>query len=454
MRPPTGAAVIAAYHDALTPSLAAESWEWLTGQLSRRGLVFGTRPLCTVLRPRFLTTAEYAQLRGRIPLLLAAFARAHTAALADPSVMAQFRPEPWEAELAQGDRPMLEAGASPLGRVDAFFDPAGGSFKVTEYNAETPAGAAYNDALVELFQALPAMRPVMSRFDVRGLPARAPALHAILDAWHRWSGRRDRPSIAILDWPDVPTWSEFLLWQAYFEAMGYPCIVADVREAEYRGGALWVGGHKVDLVYKRVLIAELVGREGLDSPLVRAVRDHAVCMVNPFACKLLHKKASLAVLSDERNARLFRAAEQAAINEHVPWTRLVEERHTTFHGREVDLLPHILQARDQMVLKPNDDYGGAGIVLGWEVSDAEWEVAVRRAVAEPFIVQERIGLPSESFPSMDGANLVFADRIVDTAPFVQGGTHVDGCLSRISSAALVNVTAGGGSTVPTFVVGA
>ena len=66
-------------------------------------------------------------------------------------------------------------------------------------------------------------------------------------------------------------------------------------------------------------------------------------------------------------------------------------------------------------------------------------------------VQERIELPRESYPSWD-AGLVFADRIVDTAPFVFHGTGVDGCLTRVSTASLVNVTAGGGSTVPTFVV--
>lgn len=445
--------VIAQYHDALTPARAAESWEWLTGQLARRDLGFGGRPLCTVLRPRFLSAADYRLLRQRVPVLLSAFGAAHRAALADPAVMAQFRAEPWEEELARTERPLLDAGASPLGRVDAFFDPTDGRLRITEYNAETPAGAAYNDALTELFQVLPAMRPVQARYDIRALPARPPTLHAILDAWERFSGRRDRPTIAILDWPEVPTWSEFLLWRDWLESLGFPCLVGDVRAVEYRGGVLWAEGRRVDVVYKRVLIHELVQREGMDHPLVRAVRDGAVCMVNPFGCKLLHKKASLAVLSDERNARLFSDGERAAIAEHLPWTRIVEERHTDYRGTRADLVPLLFRERERMVLKPNDDYGGAGIVLGWEVDDRAWAAAVHRALAEPHIAQERITLPAESFPGMDGNQLAYADRIVDTAPFVHGGTRVDGCLTRISSAALVNVTAGGGSTVPTFVVG-
>jgi hypothetical protein len=89
----------------------------------------------------------------------------------------------------------------------------------------------------------------------------------------------------------------------------------------------------VDLIYKRVLISELIERGGLDHPVVRAVRDRAVCMVNPFRCKILHKKASLAVLSDERNAELFTAREREAIEAHIPWTRVVEERGPRYAAR-------------------------------------------------------------------------------------------------------------------------
>jgi len=31
------------------------------------------------------------------------------------------------------------------------------------------------------------------------------------------------------------------------------------------------------------------------------------------------------------------------------------------------------------------------------------------------------------------------------------GDHVDGCLTRLATAALLNVTAGGGSQTPTFI---
>jgi hypothetical protein len=250
----------------------------------------------------------------------------------------------------------------------------------------------------------------------------------------------------------VPTFSEFVLYERYFAEQGIECRIVDPREVEYRDGVLRDGEFEISLIYKRVLIHELVERCGIDGPVIRAVRDRAVCMVNPFACKLMHKKASLAVLSDERNARLFGAEERAAIDAHIPWTRVVEERRTTFGGKEVDLPRFIRDNRERLVLKPNDEYGGKGIVLGWEATGAEWEAGLAAANEEPYIVQERITLPSEPFPSVVDGELRVYDRMLDTAPFVSDGAYVEGCMTRLGTAALLNVTAGGGSNVPTYVI--
>jgi hypothetical protein len=44
------------------------------------------------------------------------------------------------------------------------------------------------------------------------------------------------------------------------------------------------------------------------------------------------------------------------------------------------------------------------------------------------------------------------DRMLDTDPYIWDSEYASGCLTRLSTAALLNVTAGGGSTVPTFVI--
>jgi uncharacterized circularly permuted ATP-grasp superfamily protein len=422
----------------------------LSDQLRRRGLVFGDRPVATVLRPRFMTLAHYRLLQRRVRLLMRAFGKVYERALADQAFRGQFGLLDWEERLIRHDPGFHEP--SPTSRVDAFVMDEAGTMAVTEYNAETPAGAGYNDALVASFADLPIMRAFGRRYEARPLLARHGVLHVLLDAYEAWSGRRDPPRVAIVDWPEVPTRSEFLLFQEYLFASGIEAVIADPRELEFRGGRLHAGTGVVDLVYKRVLLAELVERCGADTPLLQAVAARAVCMVNPPRCKILHKKASLAVLSDERNQSLFAAEERESVAAHIPWTRLMEERRTEHGGKVVDLIPLVLATRERFVLKPNDDYGGAGIVLGWETDAAGWERAVADALASPYIVQERVAIPSEPYPSLVDGRAVFADRMMDTAPFVCHGDYAEGCLTRLSTAALLNVTAGGGSTIPTFVV--
>lgn len=447
---------IESWHNLLTDETAQESNAQLEAQLRRRGLFFGDRPLCTVLRPRFFTAEQYRILQDDCAATLSAFRTAHAAALADPRVLDQFGLEPWERTLLDAHTGFRDP--SPVSRLDAFFVDDGRSVRFTEYNAETPAGSAYNDVLAEVFFALPVMREFLRKWDVRPIPARHHVLHALLGAYRQWAVARGAdpkrlPRIAIVDWREVPTWSEFLLFQDYFTRQGLDCVLADPRSLSFTNGKLITDdGQPIDLIYKRVLLNELHERDGLDGAVLSAVRAGAVCMVNPPACKILHKKSSLAVLSDERNAHLFDRAQLAAIARHIPWTRVVESRRTTADGRTVDLLAHISGLKDELVLKPHDDYGGAGIVLGWEVDQSAWDVAIRAALDKPYIVQQRIPLPKEPYPSLVDGKPVLLDRMVDTAPYVAYGAHVDGCLTRLSTASLLNVTHGGGSQTPTFLV--
>ncbi len=438
------------YHDLLTDEVAAESQAQLDDQLRRRGLYFGERPLCNVLRPRFITPEQYRFLQARVRVLLRAFHKAHDAAMADKDFRTQFGLFDWEEELVQHDPGFRDP--SPTSRLDAFFLAERGELRFTEYNAETPAGVAYNDVLSEVFYGLRVMRDFLRHYEIRPLLARHNVLHALLESYHQWTGRREAPRIGILDWREVPTYSEFNLFAEYIKAQGLECVIADPREVEYRDGRLLAGDFPINLIYKRVLLSELVDRGGLDQPVMRAVRDGAVTMVNPFRCKILHKKASLAVLSDERNANLFTPEQRQAIDAHIPWTRRVEERRTLYRDRTVDLIPFILERREGFVLKPNDEYGGKGIVLGWQTDAAGWERAVQAALAEPCVVQERVTLPSEPYPSLADGCVQLIIRMLDTNPFVFYGDYVDGCLTRLSTAALVNVTAGHGSSVATFVV--
>jgi uncharacterized circularly permuted ATP-grasp superfamily protein len=173
-------------------------------------------------------------------------------------------------------------------------------------------------------------------------------------------------------------------------------------------------------------------------------------VVNSFRAKLLHKKMSLALLSDDRYRALYTTEQRAAIALHVPWTRKVREGHTTYGKKVVDLVEHAVAEREQLVLKPNDEYGGKGVVLGWTVDQHEWEQALMAALTNSYVVQERVPVPRYAFPVLL-ERMHFLDLAIDHDPYLFWG-KVSGCLTRLSSSALLNVTAGAGSVVPTYII--
>ncbi len=447
------------YHDLChSGRLARDTWDVLEAGMRERALLFGDRLLCTVLRPLFQTEDEHRYLTQRTQTLLGVFRKASDAMVRDPALRAQVALTPDEEYLVS--LPTGYRSNIPTARLDSFFGraQAGGprTLHFIEFNGESPASMGYSDLLARLFLETPLMQRFQQHFAVRMVEARPHALDALLRIYAEWKGNRsDRPRMAIVDWAGVPTTTEFSILQEYFGRHGVQCTICTPDDLDFARGTMYAAGEPVDFVYKRVLTTELLARYGLDHPIVDALRAQAICLANPFTCKLLHKKASFAFVSDERNAHLFSEAEREAVRQHIPWTRVLAERKTLdSRGQPIDLMPWAGRNRERLVLKPNDEYGGKGVLIGWETDSGAWERALEAALDEPSIVQERAEIAYEEFPRLDEAGNVEISRLlVDCDPFLFHGDTVAGCLVRLSSVTLLNVTAGGGSVVPLFVVG-
>jgi uncharacterized circularly permuted ATP-grasp superfamily protein len=296
------------------------------------------------------------------------------------------------------------------------------------------------------------MERFVKLFDVHTYPLSAKLLDALVMSYLDWGGVNKRPQIAIVDWKEVPTWSEFEILQARFKKLGVPTLLADPRDLVFDGKILSAQGKKIDLVYRRVLINDMIARPAECEALVKAYAANAICMSNTLRCKIPHVKAFFAVLTDERNSSLFSIDERAVIKKHIPWTRVVADVKTGHYGEPIELLPFIRKQRTNLVLKPSDEYGGTGVNLGWETNEAAWDAVLQKALSEndgAWIVQERIPIRRESFPHITNDGTVEnKDVLVDFAPYLYRG-KLSGFLTRLSATGLANVTSGGGQ-VPAF----
>jgi glutathionylspermidine synthase len=420
----------------LTPDLFAE----LIAAQRDLGLVFGDRPTCPFLRPHIITRSRYEDIAQAARTVAHAYDKLVRQALVDEELLKIFGLTAAESRMAR-----IDPGYSRLcvtSRLDAYVAETG--FKFLEYNAETPAGVGDQMQLEKALFGMTHMQELLqSHTHWRPEPHRL-LLAALLSAYREWGGEVEHPQIAIVDWKGVATESEFRVLRDYFAAEGFQAIIADPRELYYDGAYLSAGDFRIDVLYKRVVIHEFLERCDENHPLARAYADGRICMVNSFRTKIAHKKAGFAILSDPQYAHLFTPEEIEVFQHHIPWTRRVVRGRTTFDGEELDLISLIEQKRERLVLKPNDDYGGHGVFLGWETRPDEWQRAIALALERPYVVQERASIKRVSMPT-------FSDRVrmeemfVDFNPFLFHN-EPEGALIRLSSSSLLNVTAGGGQT--------
>ena len=312
---------IAEYHellaadDRLTPELFAR----LRAGMTAARLLYGETPLGVSLRPHFLAQKQYEALRHASEVLAGAFEKIAAAMLARPELMDA-------AGLSDAERraALVEPGygrAAVTTRLDAFV--TGDEIKFVEYNAENPSSLSDQEGLNQLLFEVPALGRLAERYRLRQFAPARRLLDALLETYREWGGG-GVPNVAIVDWAGLPTQHEFVLLRNLFVSHGVPTIICAPDELEYAGGRLRRGEFRIDLVYKRVIIHELLEKCDERHPLMRAYADGRVCLINPLRCKTAAQEGRLRV-PDRRGLRELVHGRGARGHRAV---RAVDEKHS------------------------------------------------------------------------------------------------------------------------------
>jgi uncharacterized circularly permuted ATP-grasp superfamily protein len=419
----------------------------LRQQMEAGKLSAGGRLLCPFLRPHFLPRRQYDALVKTGEVLISAVDRLQRMVLSTPALLNRLELFPAEKMLAT-----IEPGYKTLdiiSRLDSHV--TDGSLHLVHYNADSPTGIAWADGLSDLFYNAPPVKEFRKRYKLTRVGGKKPLLSALLAAYKQFGGK-GKPRIAIVEFRTgfATSPSEYDLFVEFFRQEGLEVEIVSPDQLEYRNGVLSRGSFTINLVYRRVSVQEFLQRFDLTHPLVQAYRDRKVCMVNSFRSELTHKRAFLALLTDETLTEKFPAAERKAIREHVPWTRLVAAGRTTRKGRKIELQEYILKHRNTLLLKPNDDYSGQGTFFGWELDEAGWERAMQQTRRMPYVVQERTEPSIAPFAMESYGHLEIKDMRVDLHPHAYLG-KVLSCSSWLSSGGASGFSAASG-LAPTFIL--
>ena len=157
----------------------------------------------------------------------------------------------------------------------------------------------------------------------------------------------------------------------------------------------------------------------------RAVAGDALFFNGPVP-RVLDDKRNLALLSEAAADGALSESESELVDRHVPWSRLVRYRPTSFRGRQGAVPEILLASPEDFILKPAKALGGKGIVFGAVASREEWKLAVDRALREgAWMAQELIEsvpLPYQADPR--GCEI----HEVVWGPFVIGDSYGGGYL--------------------------
>ena len=415
------------------PAGTRQEYEKVVDELKGLGVIYGENTIPICMAPALVSAQRLKPIQQSMQRLVRILTKLQEP-LRDPFWLTRLGIPPEEQELIALDSGIQAGGL--IARVDGFLGPASGDdtgYRIVELNTDSPGGAAFMDVCYAALRKTGVWKRFCALHPGKYLASDKRDLPLLLHAWEQWGGV-GLPRIAIVDWITVNTAAEFELLRRRYLAAGVDTIVADPRELDFSEGKLRdYDGKPIDLIYRRVLMEDLLAQPEAVQPLLRAFRAGAVCVVNPLTCKPLTVKSLLSQvhLADFEKMPVTRS-ELAFLRHLIPWTADVEDS---------PMLERVRRQRETTILKPADSYGGQGLFLGWEMTQQAWEGAIQEAVQNRYVAQERVFIPQADFPVPGPDGWCYQRFRVDFNPYMFGQGMGDP-LVRMATSDILNVKAG------------
>ena len=431
-------------------SKASSQYENLLQFLIRERCTFKGEPMPTLLKPNFISPKQSRQLQYTVEKISSALNKFIGLYLKNQQVRELMKFTTAEDELF-----FIEPHYSiPLviTRLDAFMNDY--EVKFLEFNCDSPAGTAYSDVLEDGFREILNNYAFLNSWKIEFINRQERFFQALLNCYKEFRQTYpqfpEKPTVAIVDWEEVSTASEFVLLKEFFESKGVSTLITSPQKFQINGNNMVVEGKPIHLIYRRVITRELIQKLDEVQNFLQGVKDGLACMCNPFRSYIVGNKKVLALLTDDRFQDIYDREELEVIRKAIPWTKILADMKASYDGYMVNLHDFISDNKDNLVLKPANSYGGKDVFLGRETDQATWDNVINQNIAsEDWVVQQYVDIPEEFFPEIN-ETINMKLKKVNINPFAFAGKY-GGTISRVSDKSIINVSAGGG-LVPTMSV--
>jgi len=414
-------------------------------ELHNSDIRFGRSTLPTYFKPHFLKEKQERLIKHATGGMVKIMNKVIDLYINEPHLRKQFEIDPEIEQWLLMDPGYKQSVV--FSRIDGFIE--GEALKFVEFNTDSPAGAAYADTIGGLITSQEETQPFFKDHHLKWDHRVKKILEGLLHAYEEFGGS-EKPQIGIIDWRTVRTHPEFQIIKTYFEEKGYKTTVADPRELNFKHGKLYHENFRIDLVYRRAIFNELMAKMDEVEDFLKAYKERAVCVVNPFRSKIAGTKAILCFLSNPAYERFFTPKENELKREFIPWTRQLMDAERFYGEKKVFLIDFLKDEKDFLVLKPGDSYDAKDVFVGRETREEDWNYALDKALKENWVFQEFINVPIMSVPEVVNERLDFIYKKVSIGLYTSGGKY-SGAMSRLCDDAIISV-AHGASLIPCVVV--
>jgi uncharacterized circularly permuted ATP-grasp superfamily protein len=422
------------------PNQAHCEYKQVRQRLVEERLLFGDKPVPMIFPPFVLSSKRWEELTQQLDRLNSVLAR----------IEPKLQEKKWldwlgfdEAEQAWIKIENQIRPGNTISRVDGFLSElpeTAGQYQIVELNIDSPGGAAFLDVGSEIVCDTEIWKEFQRVAPGRTIPFREALYDHIERVWQTYlednpeaSSAVGRPRIAIVDWVTVSTHREFELIAQGLSERGYDTLVADPRELSFSLGRLrCYDGKPIDLVYRRVLVEDMLRDPAGSRAVIEACKAGAVCLVNSFASKPLTVKSLLALFHEPDAEEILSTEDLAEIKALVPLTLKLTKKN----------LDQVIKEQERFVLKPADGWGAQGLYLGWRCTREEWAEHAKRSLAlGGYVAQDRVPIPKRSLPTWTGAEWECFSYLFDLSPYGLAEKSVSP-LVRLSPSEVLNVKRG------------
>lgn len=265
----------------------------------------------------------------------------------------------------------------PIARYDLFYNEAD-DFMLCELNTDGSSAMNEDNVLADLFFETEAMKKLSENYSIKSFDLFTPWVEKVI-SFYKENKKEDLKNVAIVDFIDKGTGTDFKVFKEKFEEKGVNCKIVDPRDIKYKDGSIYFEDFEIQLVYRRAVTRDLFERREEIREFLKGYKENAFLMLGSFRSQIMHSKLIFKVFRDPKTREILSEDENEFIEKRVPFTDIFDNK---------DAYYKVLENKDKYILKPFDGYASGGVVAGREHSQEEWEYILNDIFGSNYIYQE------------------------------------------------------------------